>query len=60
MAPRIIRDGLEGCIRHARLDLANALIKAGRHLEAIRVVMPLLIERPGLASLRDVASIIKG
>ncbi|HHJ81163.1 MAG TPA: glycosyltransferase family 2 protein [Candidatus Tenderia electrophaga] len=59
-APDIIREGLDGCIRHARLDLAYALIKAGRKFEAVRTMLPLVKERPGLTSLRDVASIIKG
>jgi len=59
-APSIIREGLDGCIRHARLDFAYALIKAGRKVEAVRAMLPLLRERPGLTSLRDVASIIKG
>jgi len=59
-APGIIRDGLDGCIRHARLDLAYTLIKAGRKFDAVRAMLPLLRERPGLTSLRDVASILKG
>ncbi len=59
-ASGVICDGLDGCIRHARLDLAYALLKAGRKLEAVRAMLPRLKERPGLASLRDVASIIKG
>ncbi len=60
LASGVIRDGLDGCIRHARLDLAYALLKAGRKFEAVRAMLPLLKERPGLTSLRDVASIIKG
>jgi len=59
-APKFIRQGLEGCIRQARLDLAYALLKAGQWLKAVKVVLPLLKDLPGLASLRDVVSIAKG
>lgn len=59
-APAVIRDGLEGCIRQARLDLAYALLKAGRRGSALRAALPLLKERPGVASVRDVISIAKG
>ena len=59
-APNAIRRGLEGCIRHSRLDLAYVLLKTGRRLEAVRAVLPLLKDRPGLTSLRDVISIVKG
>ena len=59
-APKIIRQGLERCIRQARLDLAYTLIKAGQRLRATKTVLPLLKDLPGLASLRDVVSIVKG
>ena len=59
-APDTIRSGLDGCIRNARLDLAYTLLKSGQKREAVRAILPLLKERPGLTSLRDVASIIKG
>lgn len=59
-APKIIRQGLERCIRQARLDLAYSLVKAGQRLSATKTVLPLLKDLPGLASLRDVASIAKG
>jgi len=59
-APKIIRQGLERCIRQARLDLAYTLVKAGQRLRATKTVLPLLRDMPGLASLRDVASIAKG
>lgn len=59
-APNTIRRGLEGCIRHSRLDLAYVLLKTGRRLEAVRAVLPLLKDLPGFTSLRDVISIVKG
>ncbi len=59
-ASPMVRKGLEGCIRHARLDLAYVLIKEGKHWQAVRAVLPLLKDQPGLRSVRDVLSIIKG
>jgi len=59
-APKMIRRGLEGCIRHSRLDLAYTLLKAGQRLKAITIVLPLLKDQPSLLSLRDVVSIAKG
>ncbi len=52
--------GLLAGIRHARLDLAYTLIKMGKRIEAVKSVLPLLLENPGGKSLRDVLSIIKG
>lgn len=59
-ASKVIKDGLEGAIRHARIDFAYALLKAGHHLKAIQVVLPMLYQNPGWTSLRDLASIIRG
>ncbi len=59
-APHVIREGLEECIRSARMDLAYVLVKMGRRWAAVKAVLPLLTERPGLASVRAVLSILKG
>lgn len=59
-APAAIRAGLEGCIRQARLDLAYALLKAGQRGGALKAALPLLKDRPGVASVRDVISIARG
>jgi len=59
-APESIRKGLEGAIRHARLDLAYTLLRQGRRARAVGAVLPLLADRPGLRSLRDVLSVVRG
>lgn len=55
-----IRSGLAGALRQGRLNLAYALLRSGRRGEAIRAVAPLLKQRPGLESIRDVLSVIRG
>lgn len=52
--------GLLGAIRHARLDLAYTLIKMNKRIASIKAVMPLFFENPGIKSIRDVLSIVKG
>lgn len=59
-APKVIRDGLEECIRIARMDLAYSLLKHDRRWSALKAVLPLLTEHPSVASLKDVASVAKG
>lgn len=59
-APAIIRKGLLGALRHARLDLSYVLLHQGRKLEALRIIVPLLWSIPGLQSVKDVASILRG
>lgn len=56
----IIQKGLAGAIRHARLDYAYSLLKTGKRFAALKAVLPLLYEHPGLKSVRDLASIIRG
>lgn len=55
-----IKAGLKGTLRIARLDLAYSLLSHGRRWPALRSVLPLLLERPGWQSIRDVLSIMKG
>lgn len=57
---QVIRRGLTGCIRTARLDLAVVLLKQKRRLAALSHVVPLLMERPGWQSIRDCLSVIRG
>ena len=60
-SPGYLQAGLVGAIRHARLNLAFVLLKQkNKKMEAIKIVMPLLIELPSLKSVRDVLSIIRG
>ncbi|MEW5943853.1 MAG: glycosyltransferase [Pseudomonadota bacterium] len=58
--PAEIRRGFRARLRHARLNLAYALLREGRKLEALRAVSPSLLESPGFGSLRDLASVLKG
>lgn len=55
-----IKTGLKGTLRLARLDLAYSLLSNGERWPALRSVLPLLLEKPGWQSLRDVLSIMKG
>ncbi|MFN0316540.1 MAG: glycosyltransferase family 2 protein [Burkholderiales bacterium] len=56
-APLPVIRGLRGCLRRARLDLAYAMLKRGRRLEAFQAAMPLVTDNPGLKSIRDVVQI---
>jgi glycosyltransferase involved in cell wall biosynthesis len=59
-APQPVRKGyLEKC-RHSRLSLAYAYLRAGRRADAIRGVLPSLMKRPGLRTLRDLLSVARG
>ncbi len=58
--PPAVRRGVETRLRNGRLNLAYALCKRGRRWSALRAILPSLIEKPCIASLRDVASILKG
>ena len=55
-----VRRGVNTRVRIGRLNLAYALHKAGRRADAIRAVLPSLIESPSLASVRDLLSIVRG
>jgi glycosyltransferase involved in cell wall biosynthesis len=58
--PDPVRRGVITRLRHGRLNLAYALVRAGRRRQAVRAVLPSLFETPGWASLRNLASILKG
>lgn len=53
-------NGLLRAIRHARLDLAYALLKMDKKSQALKAVLPLIFEKPGLGSIKDVLSVGKG
>ncbi len=59
-SPKYIRTGLEEGIRHARLDLAYVLLRKNQRLGAIKSVLPLLLEKAGWQSVRDILSIMIG
>lgn len=57
--PEVAR-GVRKRLTHGRLNLAFALVRNGRRAAACRAVLPSLWEAPGLASLRNLASILRG
>jgi hypothetical protein len=59
-SPKYIKTGLEEGIRHARLDLAYVLLRENQRLGAIQSVLPLLWEKTGWQSMRDVLSVMIG
>jgi glycosyltransferase involved in cell wall biosynthesis len=58
--PAPVRRGVMKRVRIGRLNLAYALSRHGARGDAVRAVLPSLFESPGLASLRDVVSIVRG
>jgi hypothetical protein len=58
--PAPVRRGVLTRLRGGRLNLAYALVRAGRRWEAIGVVLPSPLETPGWAAFRNLASILKG
>ena len=58
--PENVRRGVQRRLRQGRLNLAYALRKAGRRGAALKAVLQSLRENPGLATTRDVLSILKG
>jgi len=58
--PGPVRRGVLTRLRGGRLNLAYALVRAGRRWEAIGAVLPSLMETPGWVAFRNLASILKG
>ena len=58
--PGPVRRGVLTRLRNGRLNLAYALVGAGRRREALGEVLPSLMETPGWAAIRNLASILKG
>jgi GT2 family glycosyltransferase len=58
--PKPVKRGIMMRLRNGRLNLAYALVRAGRRREAISAVLPSLVEAPGWASLYNLATILKG
>jgi len=59
-APQAVRKGYRGRLRRARLNLAYALLRERKGVEAMRAVLASLVENRRLSSLRDVASVALG
>ena len=58
--PECVQRGVRRRLRQGRLNLAYALVKAGRRGAALEAVLPSLLENPGFKSTRDLLSILKG
>ena len=58
--PDSVTRGVRRRLRQGRLNLAYALVKAGRRGAALKAVLPSLLENPGFKSTRDLLSILKG
>lgn len=59
-APRGVRRGIGGKIRHARLSLAYMYLRKQLRGDALRSVLPLLRPVPTVGALRDVLSVMRG
>ncbi len=58
--PAAIQKGVLARLRQGRLNLGYALARAGRRSDALRAVLPSLWENPGMTSLRNVLSMVRG
>lgn len=56
--PVVIQAGVRERLRRGRLNLAYAFVRAGRRGAALRAVAPSILENPGIASLRDILSLL--
>lgn len=52
--------GLKSAIRRARLDLAYTFLKLEERKKALLSVLPLIIQRPNIQSVKDIFSILHG
>ncbi|HYE37070.1 glycosyltransferase family 2 protein [Methylocaldum sp.] len=58
--PDVIRRGVQTRLREGRFNLGCALTRAGRRGDALRAVLPSIWESPGLRSVRNVLSMVRG
>jgi glycosyltransferase involved in cell wall biosynthesis len=56
----LVRRGVARRLRAARLNLAYALLRTGQRRAALRAVAESFRERPSIATVRDLLSVIKG
>ena len=55
-----VQNGYQGRLQRARLNLAYARLRQGKGVQATSVVLTSFAEKPGLDTLRDVASVALG
>jgi hypothetical protein len=58
--PTKVQQGVRSRLRQGRLNLGYAMARAGKRSEAIKAVAPSLWENPGLTSLRNLISMVRG
>lgn len=58
--PQPVARGVRSRLARGRLNLAYALVRTGRRGAACQAILPNLWNRPGLTSLREFASILRG
>lgn len=58
--PTAIRAAVHARLRHGRLDLGSALLRARRRVAAVRAVWPSVWEQSGVTGWRDVLSMVRG
>jgi len=58
--PPPVRRGARARLGQGRLNLGYALARTGRRGEALGAVLPSLWENPGMASLRNLLSMVRG
>lgn len=56
--PATIQRGVRERLRMGRLNLGYALVRTGQRGAALRAVVPSILENPGIASFRDILSIL--
>lgn len=58
--PRPVQRGVRSRLSNGRLNLAYACLRTGKRAQALRAVLPLLWESPGIKAVRSVLSILRG
>jgi GT2 family glycosyltransferase len=58
--PTPVARGVQQRLAQGRMNLAYALVRDGRRLDACKAILPNLWETPGWSSLRGLASILRG
>jgi glycosyltransferase involved in cell wall biosynthesis len=56
----VLKEGLSKSLRNARMDLASAFLRARKPMSALSSILPAVYENPGLDSVRDVLSVLRG
>ncbi len=59
-APSVVKRGWQGRLRRARLNLAYALLRQGQRGAALRAAWASFTADPGLSTLRDLFSVLRG